>query len=115
MTALIGFGLLGVGLGCVVPMTLSAAGAADNVHSGKAVASVTGCGWAGFAIGPVVFGAIATSTTLHTALFLTPGLIAMVAIATWTAKALRRLTPPTGAAPSTFTNASVIGASLTDL
>jgi MFS family permease len=111
VSVLVGFGLLGLGLGCVVPITLSAAGAVDNVHTGSAVASVAGFGWAGFVIGPVVIGALASSTTLHTALFLIPVLTGAVALGTWTAKGLKKVGPLTGAAPG----ASVVGASLTDL
>jgi MFS family permease len=87
---LIGFALLGAGLGSVVPMTLRAAGAVDNVDTGRAVASVAGCGWAGYVVGPVVIGAIASATTLHIALFLIPALTGTVAVATGTAKVLRR-------------------------
>jgi MFS family permease len=86
---LIGFALLGAGLGSVVPMTLRAAGAVGNVNTGRAVASVAGCGWAGYVVGPVVIGAIASMTTLHTALFLIPVLTGIVAVGTWTAKGLR--------------------------
>lgn len=87
---LFGFALLGVGLGCVVPMTLRAAGAVGNVNTGRAVAVVAGCGWAGFVVGPVVIGAIASATKLHTALFLIPLLTGSVAVGTWTAKGMRR-------------------------
>ncbi len=89
-SVLIGFALLGAGLGGVVPIVLSSAGAVDTVNTGKAVAAVAGCGWAGFVVGPVVIGEIASTTTLHTALFLIPILTATVAVATGTAKALRR-------------------------
>jgi fucose permease len=89
---LIGFALLGAGLGSVVPMTLRAAGAVGNVNTGRAVASVAGCGWAGYVVGPVVIGAIASMTTLHTALFLIPVLTGIVAVGTWTAKGLRHST-----------------------
>jgi MFS family permease len=87
---LIGFALLGVGLGGVVPIVLSSAGAVGKVSTGKAVAAVAGCGWAGFVVGPVVIGEIASATTLHAALFVIPILTATVAVATGTAKALRR-------------------------
>jgi fucose permease len=86
---LIGFALLGAGLASVVPMTLRAAGAVNNVNTGSAVASVAGFGWAGFVVGPVVIGAVASSTTLRTALFLIPVLTGVVAIGTATAKGLR--------------------------
>ena len=98
-SVLIGFAFLGAGLGSVIPMTLRAAGAVDNVNMGRAVASVAGCGWAGFVVGPVVIGAIASSTTLHTALFLIPALTAIVAVGTWTAKGVRRSSLIAGAAP----------------
>jgi MFS family permease len=87
---LIGFALLGAGLAGVVPIVLSSAGAVGNVDTGKAVAAVAGCGWAGFVVGPVVIGEIASTTTLHTPLFLIPVLTAAVAVATVTAKTLRR-------------------------
>jgi fucose permease len=90
VSVLIGFALLGAGLGSVVPMIIRAAGAVGNVDTGRAVASVAGCGWAGYVVGPVVIGAIASSTTLHTALFLIPVLTSIVAVGTWTAKGVRR-------------------------
>ncbi len=96
VSVLVGFALLGTGLACVVPMTLSAAGAVGNVNTGKAVASVAGFGWAGFVAGPVVIGAIASSTTLRTALFLIPVLTAIVAVGTGTAKGIRHSVRPTG-------------------
>ncbi len=96
VSVLVGFALLGVGLGSVVPMTLRAAGVVDNVHTGRAVTLVAGCGWAGFVVGPVVIGAIASSTTLRTALFLIPVLTATVAVGTATAKAVRRSALPSG-------------------
>ena len=102
-SVLVGFALLGAGLGSVVPMTLRAAGAVGNVNTGRAVASVAGCGWAGYVVGPVVIGAIASSTTLHTALFLIPVLTGIVAVGTWTAKGVRRSTRLAGAAPSPHT------------
>jgi MFS family permease len=71
-------------------MVLSAAGAVGNVNSGRAVAAVAGCGWAGYVVGPVLIGAIASLSTLRTALFLIPALTGTVAVATGTVKALRR-------------------------
>jgi MFS family permease len=89
VSVLIGFALLGAGLGGVVPLVLSAAGAVRNVNTGKAVAAVAGFGWAGFVVGPVLIGAIASSTTLRVALFLIPVLTFCVAVATGTLKAMR--------------------------
>jgi MFS family permease len=92
VSVLVGFALLGAGLGGVVPMILSAAGALDKVDTGTAVAAVAGLGWAGFVAGPVLIGAIASTTTLHTALFLIPVLTGTVALTTARAKVLRRQT-----------------------
>jgi hypothetical protein len=95
-------------------MTLRAAGAVGNVNTGRAVASVAGFGWAGFVVGPVVIGALASSTTLRTALFLIPVLTAIVAVGTWTAKGIRRSPLPAGAAPSAQTSEPAIRASRTE-
>jgi MFS family permease len=97
---LVGFALLGAGLGGVVPIVLSAAGAVSNVDTGRAVAAVAGCGWAGYVVGPVVIGEMASTTTLQIALFLIPLLAGIVAVATGMAKPLRRSARPVDAAPS---------------
>jgi MFS family permease len=89
VSLLFGFAALGAGLGGVVPMVLSAAGTVGNVNTGRAVAAVAGCGWAGYVVGPVLIGAIASLTTLRTALFLIPALTGVVAVATGTVKAMR--------------------------
>jgi MFS family permease len=93
ISLLVGFAFLGAGLASVVPMILRAAGAVDNVDTGRAVAAVAGFGWAGFVVGPVVIGEIASATTLHIALFLIPLLTGTVAVATRTAKELRPEAP----------------------
>ncbi len=89
VSMLVAFALLGAGLGSVVPMVLSAAGTVPRVDTGRAVAVVAGCGWAGYVVGPVLIGGIASTTTLHTALFLIPLLTGTVAVATGTARAMR--------------------------
>ena len=89
VSVLIGFALLGAGLGSVVPIILRSAGAVNNVETGRAVAAVAGFGWVGFVVGPVVIGEFASLTTLRTALFLIPVLAGAVAVATGKAKVLR--------------------------
>jgi hypothetical protein len=103
VSVLVGFGLLGLGLGCVVPMILRAAGEVDNVNTGRSVAAVAGSGWAGFVIGPVIIGELASATTLHLALFLIPLLAGAVAIATSMTKTLRR---PSAVAPTAVAETS---------
>jgi hypothetical protein len=65
----------------------------DNVDTGKAVAVVAGCGWAGYVVGPVVIGVIASMTSLHIALSLIPVLAGTVAVATGVSQALRPREP----------------------
>jgi MFS family permease len=89
VSVLLGFALLGAGLGSVVPMILSAAGEVSHVDTGRAVAAVAGCGWAGYVVGPVLIGGLASATSLHASLFLIPLLTALVALATGTARVLR--------------------------
>jgi len=96
-------------------MTLRAAGAVCNVDTGRAVVSVAGCGWAGYVVGPVEIGALASLTTLHTALFLIPVLTGTVAVGTGTAKGVRRSALAAGAVPSAHTSESAISGSRTEL
>ena len=88
-SVLVGFMCLGAGLALVVPMVFSACGHIPNVHPGTAVATVSACGWTGFVLGPPLIGAIASLTSLRTALFLLPLLSAVVVVATGTARVLR--------------------------
>ena len=88
-SVLVGFMCLGAGLALVVPMVFSASGHIPNVHPGTAVATVSACGWTGFVLGPPLIGAIASLTSLRTALFLLPLLTAVVVVATGFARVLR--------------------------
>jgi MFS family permease len=88
-SVLVGVMCLGAGLALVVPMVFSACGHIPNVHPGTAVATVSACGWTGFVLGPPLIGALASLTTLRTALFLLPVLTAVVVAATASARVLR--------------------------
>jgi MFS family permease len=88
-SVLVGFMCLGAGLALVVPMVFSACGHVPHVHPGTAVATVSACGWTGFVLGPPLIGAIASLTTLRTALCLLPLLTTVVVVATATAHVLR--------------------------
>jgi hypothetical protein len=50
---------------------------------------VSSCGWAGFVFGPPIIGALASATTLTTALGVLPLLTACVVVATARTHALR--------------------------
>lgn len=87
--ALVGFFLLGLGLGTVVPSVFSAAGRLPDLHPGVGVAGVSGLGWAGFVFGPALIGQLAGLTSLRVALALVPLLTALIALATWRVASLR--------------------------
>lgn len=63
--ALVGFGLVGVGLGTLVPLAIAAAG---RRAGGRGIAAVTTVGYTGLLIGPPLIGLLAEATTLPFAL-----------------------------------------------
>lgn len=84
IVSLIGFGILGLGLAGVMPVAMSMAGNHDpDAPTESAVAAVSTAGYGGFAIGPVVIGAIAEATSLRTAFI--PALVLAVLIVMLTA------------------------------
>nr|WP_051767351.1 MFS transporter [Streptomyces sp. NRRL S-37] len=85
--ALTGWAVFGLGLSTTVPSLITAAGASGA----KAVATVTATGYLGLLAGPALIGALASATTLPTALLL-PVLLA-VAVAALAHHALENTTP----------------------
>lgn len=79
--ALVGFGVLGLGLGMVMPTAFGAAGRLPGMHPGVSVAVASGLGWAGFVCGPPLIGHLAGATSLPVALGVIPALAAFIAIA----------------------------------
>jgi MFS family permease len=67
-TALLGFGLVGVGFSVIFPITLSAAGGVRGIPSGTAIAAVATCGYVGYLIGPPTIGFLAQASSLRLAL-----------------------------------------------
>lgn len=88
--AIAGFFILGLGCGTVVPTVFSAAGRLQGTHPGFAVTVVSGIGWVGIFCGPPLIGLLSHATSLPTALWLIPALVALVAIACRYVTALRR-------------------------
>ncbi|WP_375475712.1 MFS transporter [uncultured Jatrophihabitans sp.] len=86
--AIVGFFLLGAGLGTVAPTAYSAAGRLPNLPPGVGVAVVSGLGWAGFALGPPLIGQLADAFSLPAALVAVPVLLAVIAIGTSRVRAL---------------------------
>ena len=87
--AIAGFVFLGIGLASVIPAVFSAAGRIAGLHPGKAVATVSACGWTGFVCGPPLIGHLASLASLSLALGLLPFLTAFVAVGTLLSRALR--------------------------
>ncbi len=67
-TAIIGYALFGVGLSCIVPIVLSAAGHLTRTQEGPAIAVVSTIGYTGFLTGPPMIGLLAEHLTLQGAL-----------------------------------------------
>ncbi|MGW0222872.1 MFS transporter [Streptomyces tendae] len=84
--ALAGWAVFGLGLSTTVPSLITAAGAGGA----KAVATVTATGYLGLLAGPALIGALASATTLSTALLL-PALLA-AAVAALAHRALENTT-----------------------
>ena len=74
--AVAGFAACGGGLSCTMPQLFSAAGRADPVHPGRAVARVGALGYLGLAGGPVLIGGTASLAGLTVALYI-PVLLAL--------------------------------------
>ncbi len=85
--ALAGWAVFGLGLSTTVPSLITAAGAGGA----KAVATVTATGYLGLLAGPALIGALASATTLSTALLL-PALLA-AAVAALAHRALENTAP----------------------
>ncbi|NJP26109.1 MFS transporter [Microbispora sp. SCL1-1] len=90
VAGVVGFGLFGAGLSCIVPQVFSAAGHRDPAQSGRALAAVASLGYTGFLAGPVVIGGLAEAVTLPYAL-LVPAVLAL--FVAFTAPALRSPRP----------------------
>lgn len=73
--AVAGFGVLGLGLSCVVPVLLGAAGDGPGA-SGPSIAAVSTCGYIGFLAGPAMIGGLAELSSLPAALWMLPVLTA---------------------------------------
>ena len=90
---ILGFFLIGIGVGTVVPTAFSAAGRMPGVHPGVGVATVSGLGTAGFVMGPPIIGQLSNATSLPAALGLVSVLLAAITVMTRRAKVLHQPIP----------------------
>lgn len=75
LAAIAGFALLGAGLACTFPLTLSAAAERPGRPPGIAIAAICTLGYLGFLSGPPAIGLIAERAGLEVALALVVGLL----------------------------------------
>lgn len=64
-TAITGFGLIGIGTSCIVPLVYSEAGKSKTMSKGPAVAAVSTVGYLGFLMVPPVVGFVAQASSLR--------------------------------------------------
>ena len=86
-TTITGFGLIGIGTSCIVPLVMSEAGKSKTMSKGPAVAAVSTVGYMGFLMVPPVVGFVAQALNIRWSL----GLIAPLGIViTWLASGIQR-------------------------
>ncbi len=78
--AIIGFGLVGLGIANVIPIVFSAAGRVGGVPAGTALAAVATTGYGGYLAGPPLIGLAAEVTSLPVALGIVSAVCAVIAI-----------------------------------
>ncbi len=88
--AILGFGMVGAGLSCIFPVTLSLAARAGDVPAGVAIAGVCTLGYFGLLLGPPLIGVLAELMGLPPALGL---VVLLCVIVTVLGRAVRRPNP----------------------
>lgn len=79
--AIVGFGMMGLGLAAVVPTLFRAAGSQPGMPAAQGIAAVSTMGYAGGLIGPPVIGTVAGVATLRGSLVIILVMLAILAIA----------------------------------
>jgi fucose permease len=64
LISLLGFGIIGLGLSVIIPELIRMAGKAQGIAASKSISFVTGVGFLGFLLGPIIIGYISDSFTL---------------------------------------------------
>ncbi len=76
--AIVGFGLMGLGLAAVVPTLFRAAGSQPGIPASVGIAAVSTMGYAGGLIGPPVIGTVAGAVTLRGSLLMILVMLALL-------------------------------------
>lgn len=77
--AIVGFTMLGLGLGAIVPICLRAGGSQPGISAGFGIAAVSTMGYAGLLSGPPVIGTVAGLVGLRAALVMVVALLVVLA------------------------------------
>jgi MFS family permease len=78
--AIVGFGLMGLGLAAVVPTLFRAAGSQPGIPASVGIAAVSTMGYAGGLIGPPLIGTVASAATLRGSLLIVLVLLGVLAL-----------------------------------
>ncbi|MCU1740793.1 MULTISPECIES: MFS transporter [unclassified Pseudomonas] len=79
LTGILGFALFGLGLSCIAPLMISAAGRRDPVHAGRNIGIVNCIGFSGMLVGPAVITVIVSQFSLNKLMFLPLILLGLLA------------------------------------
>jgi len=80
LTAIVGFGCVGLGLANLIPVLFSVAGQMPGVSAGTGIASVATMGYFGFLAGPPLIGFVAEATNLSVGLGIVVCCTALIAL-----------------------------------
>ena len=89
--AIVGFGMMGLGLAAVVPTLFRAAGSQPGIPASVGIAAVSTMGYAGGLIGPPVIGTVAGVATLRGSLVIILAMLAILIVGGY--RALSRKAP----------------------
>lgn len=78
----IGFGIVGLGLSVVIPELFRIAGKTETISASKAISFVSGVGFGGFLIGPILIGFISDYFNLHVSFSFLLAFILLAAVLT---------------------------------
>jgi MFS family permease len=79
--AIVGFGMMGLGLAAVVPTLFRAAGSQPGIPASVGIAAVSTMGYAGGLIGPPVIGTVASFATLRGSLAIILAMLVILVVA----------------------------------
>jgi len=79
VTGIIGFALFGLGLSCIAPLMISAAGRRDPKHAGRNIGIVNCIGFSGMLVGPAAITVIVSNFGLSSLMFFPLIMLALLA------------------------------------